>query len=82
MARGEMGELHVRVCHSLGLAHLCHEMAARHHRYRVDRFVVLFRRARPWPEEETRSAGWSLRRGVAGSRRWLLPYPEVSGGAG
>ena len=42
--------LHVRLRRVLGLDGLCRALAARHHRNRLDWFVLLLYRAGPWPE--------------------------------
>ena len=41
--------MHVRFRRHLGLAGLCHPLDACRHRHLLDRFILLFRRARPWP---------------------------------
>ena len=81
-AIGTGGTGHVRIRHHLGLAGVRGALAARDHRHRLDRLVLLLRRARPRAEEGAAPAAGRLRRGVAGARRRLLPHPEVPGGAG
>src|SRR6185295_3010668 len=73
---------HDRFRDFLGVAEFRRALAARDHRHRLDRLVLLLRRARSWPAPAARPARRRVRRGMAGAWRWLLPHPEVSGGAG
>src|SRR3546814_1681865 len=64
------------------MAVVCGTLAACDHRHRLDRFVLLFHRARPRPRETAAPAGGGLWRGMAGAWRRLLPHPEIPGRAG
>ncbi|CAI8691371.1 hypothetical protein EMIT0111MI5_120095 [Burkholderia sp. IT-111MI5] len=73
-------EFHGRLHHRLAEPRAA--MAARHRRHRVDRRVVLFRRARQQPETADRpepAQARRVRRTVARPRRRLLQHAEVHG---
>src|SRR6478609_7694701 len=64
------------------MAEFCRALAARRHRGRLDRLILLFHRPRSRAGKTTASAAGRLWRGMAGPWRRLLPYPEISGRTG